>query len=275
MGRIKQMTHRPHDAEHDFGLGRALTVQETALLGLRSMILRGELRPGEQIIQDHIADQLGVSRVPIREALKTLEADGHASYSPNRGYFVAELRFSDLLEAYEIRAMLEDGAIRRSMTNKFTREDLARMRKAAQDVEHAHRKFDIIAMTAANRRFHFAMFEPSLMPRLINFIRILWESTDPYRSLYYASSENRQRVNDEHAAIIKAVKAKDVDLVLELTALHRVHALMGLESLLSPMPEQPQLEARPHSTDASDTSLLLTGSAGDGEGTGGARQAES
>lgn len=256
------MIRRTNDSEHDLGLGRALTVQETALLALRTMILRGELRPGEQIIQDHIAERLGVSRVPIREALKTLEAEGHASYSPNRGYFVAELRYSDLLEAYEIRAMLEEGAIRRSMTNQYTREDVAQMRKAAQDVELAHRKFDIIAMTAANRRFHFAMFEPSSMPRLINFIRILWESTDPYRSLYYASSENRQRVNDEHAAIIKAVKVKDVDLVLELTALHRVHALIGLESLLSPMPPATQSEGRVPSPVVADSSPRLTRSVG-------------
>jgi DNA-binding GntR family transcriptional regulator len=82
---------------------RPPTTQEAVLAELRRMIARGEIRPGAQIVQDALADELGVSRVPLREALKMLEGEGLVTYRPHHGYFVTELSLADLLEVYRIR----------------------------------------------------------------------------------------------------------------------------------------------------------------------------
>jgi DNA-binding GntR family transcriptional regulator len=82
---------------------------------MRERISRGELRPGEQILQETLASELGLSVVPLREALKTLEAEGQVVYAPHRGYFVARLDMAELTEAYRIRELLEDEAVRRGM----------------------------------------------------------------------------------------------------------------------------------------------------------------
>jgi len=72
-------------------------------------------------------------------------------------------------------------------------------------MEQAHRSDDLATMTAANRRFHFTVFDAADMPRMTDMIRVLWESTDRYRSVYYASAQHRRRVNAEHKAIMTAV----------------------------------------------------------------------
>ena len=78
-------------------------------------------------------------------------------------------------------------------------------------MERAHRSDDLAAMTAANRRFHFTVFDAAEMPRMTGMIRVLWESTDRYRSVYYASAQHRRRVNAEHRAIMNAVAAGDAE----------------------------------------------------------------
>ena len=91
---------------------RRQTAQDTVLAALRADILDGTLAPGDQIVQESLADRYGVSRVPLREALKTLESEGQVAYYPHRGYFVTELSVADLLEVYRLRALLEAEAIR-------------------------------------------------------------------------------------------------------------------------------------------------------------------
>lgn len=82
---------------------RPPTAQEFVLTELRRAIVSGQLRPGAAIRQDTLAESLGVSRVPLREALKILEGEGQVTYRPHRGYFVADLSYDDLREVYRIR----------------------------------------------------------------------------------------------------------------------------------------------------------------------------
>lgn len=91
-------------------MARPPTTQEFVLQELRNAIVRGELPPRQPIRQDAIAQRFGVSRVPLREALKILEAEGQVVYRPHRGYSVAELALSDLLEVYRLRQLLESEA---------------------------------------------------------------------------------------------------------------------------------------------------------------------
>jgi DNA-binding GntR family transcriptional regulator len=210
---------------------RPPTAQEAVLAELRRAILERELAPGAQILQDRIAEQLGVSRVPVREALKMLEGEGQVSYAPHRGYFVTELDAAELMEVYQIRDLLEAEAVTRALPH-LTDDDYERMQEAVADMEAAEDDEDIIALTAANRRFHFAIMEPCGMPRLIRIIRQLWDSTDPYRSVYFGHAQHRKTVRQEHRGILRAVRERSAEqLVRELTE-HRRHAVQSLRAII-------------------------------------------
>ncbi|WP_406692115.1 GntR family transcriptional regulator [Saccharopolyspora sp. ID03-671] len=210
---------------------RPPTTQAFVLDELRRSIVSGDLTPGQPIRQDTIAAGLGVSRVPLREALKTLEAEGQVVYQPHRGYSVAELSLADLLEVYRMRELLEAEAVRVA-AEQLTDADLTRITDAGQDVEKAAEDGDLVAMIAANRRFHFALLEPAGMPRLLRVVRTLWDATDAYRAVYYNSGTNRERVRREHEAIISAAHDRRSDDLIHLLAAHRDHAVDALRGTI-------------------------------------------
>lgn len=209
-----------------------MTVQHATLLWLRDQIATGHVKPGDQLRQEDLAARFSVSVPPVREALKTLEAEGQVVYAPRRGYFVAAMTFTDLAENYRIRDLLETEAIQRSVP-VLERDDLSRMRDAVRDMERVYRTDDISELTSANRRFHFTLFEAAAMPRMADMIRVLWESSDRYRSLYFAAKRHRSRVNDEHRAILAAVREHDTSQAVELLRNHRENALDSLRTALA------------------------------------------
>lgn len=202
------------------------------LVELRRAIVAGELSPGAPIRQDALADRLGVSRVPLREALKILEGEGQVIYRPHRGYFVADLSLDDLREVYRIRQLLEAEATRHAI-DRLTDEDLERLAEAQRDVDKAGAAGDIVAMTAANRRFHFSLLEASGMPRLMRLIRILWDATDAYRAVYYNEERNRERVGREHGDIVSAIRTRDADQVIRALDEHRDTAVAALREVVA------------------------------------------
>src|SRR5665811_356273 len=212
---------------------RPPTAQEAVLAELRRLITAGLLRPGQQIVQDALAVQFGVSRVPLREALKILEGEGQVTYVAHRGYFVALLSLSDLLEVYRIREILEAEAVRIAIP-LMTEDDIDRFEEAAQDVDRAAEVVNVRAMTQANRRFHATLIEACALPRLIRIIRQLWDATEVYRAVYYTDKPNRDRVKDEHRWLVQAVKAGDVEQTLSMLDVHRQHAIAALRPVLGP-----------------------------------------
>lgn len=210
---------------------RPPTAQQFVLDQVRRMIITGDLRPGVPIRQTALSEQLGVSRVPLREALKILEGEGQVSYHPHRGYCVAELSIADLVEIYRIRRLLESEAARVAV-DRIGKEDMRRIVEAQRDIEAAAEAEDVRLMTAANRRFHFALLEASGMPHLVRLIRLMWDATDAYRVVYVEDTGNRRRVEREHRAIIRALKAKDADRLVALLDDHREHTVRALQKLL-------------------------------------------
>ncbi|GAA3377293.1 GntR family transcriptional regulator [Streptomyces sannanensis] len=211
---------------------RPPTAQQFVLGELRRAITSGELRPGAPIRQDALAARLDVSRVPLREALKILEGEGLVVHRAHRGYFVTELSLADLEEVYRIRELLETEAVRKAAA-RMGPELLAGLEEAQREVERTGGTGDVMAMAAANRRFHFALLEASGMPRLVRLIGTLWDSTDAYRSLYYAEQPNRERVVHEHRAVIDALRAGDVEGAVRWLDRHRAHAVGALRAVLT------------------------------------------
>ncbi len=209
------------------------TTSQHALDGLRRAIVSGALRPGEQVLQENLAERLGVSVAPVREALRTLEQEGQVTYLPRRGYHVTELRIEDLEEIYDLRQVLETRAARGALPtlDEATLEDID---AAAEECEAAARVGDVAAELAANRRFHFALLEAPGQLHLMRIIRVLWDSTEAYRALYYNSPVERDAASAAHRTIIAAVRRRDADgLVQELDA-HRHRALTVLREVLAP-----------------------------------------
>ena len=217
----------PNRVEDATSLNKVVTLQHATLLWLREQIASGRYEPLEQLRQENLARDFGVSVPPVREALKTLEAEGQVIYYPRRGYFVAKLSAAELRETYTIRDLLETEATHRAV-GALEKDDIARMKAAIKEMEIAHRSDDLAVMTAANRRFHFTVFDGAGMPRMAEMIRVLWDSTDRYRSVYYASAANRRRVNAEHRAILIAITDGDADAAAALLRDHRHHALDAL-----------------------------------------------
>jgi len=210
---------------------RPPTAQEAVLAELRRLITAGLLRPGQQIVQDALAVQFGVSRVPLREALKILEGEGQVTYVAHRGYFVTELSLSDLIEVYRIREILEAEAVSIAVP-QMTAEDIHRLEGAERDVRAAADIADVVAMTSANRRLHFAILDACALPRLVWLIRLLWDATEVYRSVYYNEAHNREMVDSEHRALVAAVKAGDATAALMVLTEHREHAIEALRPVL-------------------------------------------
>lgn len=210
-----------------------VTAQDAVLSALRDDILTGVLGPGDQLVQEGLAERYGVSRVPLREALKMLESEGQVVYHPHRGYFVAELSVDDLREVYRLRGLLEDTALREAVPT-LDDDDILVIADLCNDIVHAALNDDVIEMAEANRRFHFALFDAAGMPRLSRLLRQLWDATDAYRALYYQGPRNREQVIAEHEQMVQALRARDTALVIALHDEHRAHSVAAVEAMLKP-----------------------------------------
>ncbi len=211
---------------------RPPTAQQAVLVELRRAIIEGEMPPGSQIVQDSLADKLGVSRVPIREALRILEGEGQVSHAPHRGYFVAELSIEELLEIQRLRALLEPEAVTKAIP-ALTDDDVRTMAAAYAEMEAAAARQDIGGVNVAHTRFHFALLGACGMPRLIRILRQLWAMADPYRAIYHGNEPSRQRAQSEHAQILEATRQRDVVRLLVLLAEHRQHTVDRLSEPLA------------------------------------------
>ncbi len=214
------------------GTGGPSTTTQHALEGLRRAINAGTLRPGERVGQDELAQQLGVSIAPVREALRILEQEGQVTYYPRRGYFVTELRMADLREIYELRSALEARAVRHAL-GALDESALERITRAAADCANAVDSDDVLAELDANRRFHMAILEPAEQPHTLRVIRLLWDSTEAYRALYYNSPEERRASLQAHDRILDAVRARDEHALLRELDAHRDRALAVLGAILT------------------------------------------
>jgi DNA-binding GntR family transcriptional regulator len=208
------------------------TIAQHAVEGLRRALTSGELAPGDKIRQEEIADALGTSLSPVREALAVLEQEGQVTYLPRRGYFVTELDMDDLREIYELRALLEERAVRRALP-LLDEGALERVAIAARDCVEAVDGGDVAAELEANRRFHFGLLESPDQNHTLRVIRLLWDSTETYRAMYYNAPEARREAIEAHDRIMDAARDHDADrLAAELDA-HRAEALTRLERVLS------------------------------------------
>lgn len=208
------------------------TAQETVLQHLRDALAAGQLLPGEQMVQEELAEAYGVSRVPIRESLRILEGEGLVTYLPNRGYFVTELSTADLSELYRVRELLETEALTKAVV-EVSDADIIDIEYLLNRVDEAVESGEVQAITQANRAFHLAIIDLSGMNRLSRLIRQLWDASDIYRTVYFRDANNRERIKVEHREILEALRERDAQALITAQNHHRDEAVQALNAVIS------------------------------------------
>ena len=181
-----------------------LPLRDVVFNTLRQAILRGELKPGERLMEIQLANKLGVSRTPIREAIRKLELEGLVLMIPRKGAEVAEITEKSLKDVLEIRRALEDLAVRLAC-EKITKEDLKELKKAGDEFKKVLKSQDITEVAEADVRFHDVIYMATDNPKLIQLLNNFREQMYRFRVEYLKKDEVRPQLLAEHDEIIKYI----------------------------------------------------------------------
>ena len=206
------------------------TLREVVADEIRGMIMRGELEPGERLPEDRLAEQLGVSRNPVREAIRALEGTGLVEVVPRRGAHVSRVEPEQVVQLLELRAVLEAFAARRAASGR-TDADLAALQECI-DVGRAASEVDnLLTATQCHREFHIIVERASGNGYLGTVVAPLRHQTE---LVFTMLSELRGLTSwDEHQAIHDAIAAGDAERAEAATASHMDNVIAGIRSRLS------------------------------------------
>ncbi|MFW6069705.1 MAG: GntR family transcriptional regulator [bacterium] len=199
------------------------TLSEHVYQALMEAILQGRLGPGEHLVEQALADRFGVSRMAVREAIRKLAHDGLVEVIPNRGTFTIEFTNRDIEEIYDLRAILEEKAVRR-VTARRRRSDLALLEDVIDEMRRVEQmeEEDRVAAATVDTRFHQRLVELSEHSRLIR----VWRSMSAQITMVvYNSSSYYPDIGDlaeRHQKIVEAMRSGDPDLAAD-TVLHHIH----------------------------------------------------
>lgn len=204
---------RAHDGDSSNELLTDLLARE-----IRGAIVNGTLKPGERIGQGRIAEQFGTSRIPVREALQMLQAEGLITMLPHAGARVARLELDELRDIYEIREHLEPFAISRSVSN-LTEEQIGQIETLVEEIEKAGAAGDVGLWVELDRRFHLAALSGSSR-RAMRIIESLWNGTEHYRRTYLVLPERLAVAHLEHRLLLEAIKSRRGDDAAAILVVH-------------------------------------------------------
>ncbi len=207
------------------------TLTDAAADALRDRILHGRIAAGEPLRQEALAAELGVSRIPLREALQRLEAEGLVTLRAHHGAVVADLPLDDVTELFELRAVLESDLIRRAVPRTMAA-DLATARGRADEFAAALDRGRAADLGAANLALHLALYQPADRPRTIEVVRRLHAQCDRLLRLQLALTDGGAQAVREHRAILAAVRKADAARATRLVRDHILGAGRRLAAAL-------------------------------------------
>ena len=192
------------------------TLQFKVTTKLRDLILTGEFKMGDRLMQEEWANKLGVSRMPLREALRQLEVEGLVRIEPRRGAVVTPVSIEDIEEIYELRAILEGEAILKSLPN-LTDEDIEELEILYEEMVTLNGDAkDMETFMRLNRQFHQILRDGCPWKRIKGFIDTLWKGVPPYTPSLLVNhlehSHNEHRLMVEYAKQGNAEKLHDVTI---------------------------------------------------------------
>lgn len=212
----------------------------------RRAILTGDYPPGSPLRLQELAAKNGVSMIPVREALRLLEAEGFVESIPNRGARVAPLSMEDMLDVYRTRIVLEVEALRQAMP-RITPAVLAKARRlntkiVRQFIQHGYAEYD------DHRAFHFALYDPSGSKWLLRLIGIVWDHTERYRR-QGAARVKAGEARAEHELILDRIESGDHEGAVAALTTHLQGSVERFRDLFH---DDPSLFTGPPAKAASD-----------------------
>jgi DNA-binding GntR family transcriptional regulator len=199
---------------------------------LRDQIIRGEIAEGTQILQDAIATQYQVSKIPVREALRQLEAEGLITIIPNRGAVVPALSPDDIEELFSIRSLLEPEVLKRSIPH-LTEEDFSQAEAILKTFVNELRHDDHVSNWGRlNWEFHSTLYSKANQPRFMATIRNINNSGERYTRLQLYLTHGMKRANEEHHRILELCRERDVTAACKLLREHIEFARQSLKQVL-------------------------------------------
>lgn len=196
-----------------------LPLRDVVFNTLREAILRGELKPGERLMEIQLANKLGVSRTPIREAIRKLELEGLVLMIPRKGAEVAQITEKSLRDVLEVRRALENLAVQLACL-RMSPQTLADLKAAARAFEEILGGEDVTAVAEADVAFHDVIYMATDNQRLISLLNNLREQMYRYRVEYLKKKECHKQLLWEHQEIIRAIEAGEIDVATKITEQH-------------------------------------------------------
>jgi DNA-binding GntR family transcriptional regulator len=202
-----------------FKLDTYRTLQELVYKSLRQAILDGRLAPGQRLVAGTLAKDLGVSRMPVREALSRLQQDGFVKATPHKEVAVASFSERDVAEIYDIRSVLEAHAASLCATQARP-EEIGRLRALVCEMEQTVGAGDLDAVKQLDNDFHHALFTTCGSRQLAQLLTQLWDQCLYYRSLAATLNRNPARSLEHHRQIVAALERRDPEAAEEWIHTH-------------------------------------------------------
>lgn len=196
-----------------------LPLRDVVFNTLRQAILRGELKPGERLLEIHLANKLGVSRTPIREAIRKLELEGLVLMIPRKGAVVAEITEKSLRDVLEVRRALEELTMKLAC-EKILDEEIDELKAAAKEFENALKTGDVTVFAEADVKFHDIIYRTTDNQRLIQLLYNLREQMYRYRVEYLKREDSHETLLAEHQYIIETLEKRDANEAVKAVCAH-------------------------------------------------------
>ena len=196
----------------ELNMNAYLPLRDVVFHTLREAILKGDLKPGERLMELQLAEKLGVSRTPIREAIRMLEQEGLAVTMPRRGAEVAKMTLKDMEDVLEIREALDELAVQVACT-RITQEQLEQLKRTKDSFAKATKNGGVKQIAQEDVKFHDVIYEATGNPKLVSLLNNLREQIYRYRVEYLKDRRNYPTLIEEHEKIVEALEARDVDRV--------------------------------------------------------------
>ncbi|WIF96003.1 GntR family transcriptional regulator [Caminicella sporogenes] len=211
------------------GLQNYKPLREVVFEYLRNSILNGELEPGERLMELQLAEQLGVSRTPIREAIRKLELEGLVEMIPRKGAYVADLSIKDVLDVLEVRMFLE-GLAAYLAAERMSEEEIEELKSILEKFENSIESKDREEMIKLDKQFHDKIIEGSKNSKLMQIVQGLHEQFQRFRVIYFNEYSEHEQLLKYHQAIVEAISKRDCEKAQEYA---QTHIAMIEESILS------------------------------------------